>query len=330
MWHTGQRSHVCPHCNKAFFQKGHLTQHLMIHSGGRPHECQQCHKTFIFKFDLNRHMKIHQERGYSCQQCGRSFLKQVMLDEHHLKCKGKPSSPSRSSLSSGTSATSAFNPVLAADHIAKMAQRLREQQQQNSAFTSLLIEQNKQNNNNLIPPPLFCVICKSSFTNQSAFAIHTYMHHLTTVPPPVLDTTVAALGSNSTVVGPGAILGSGNGSDVDPATDTSCASSPQKASPLQLESCLESSQSSVSPSSSSTTSGRISEPGCKDCNGSWLKIQELETKIDKKNEEFDTYRHMVKMIVSSVSTILSQSNPDQNNFLINHANNIFKQLQNSL
>lgn len=70
------------------FQKGHLTQHLMIHAGGRPHQCPLCQKTFIFKFDLNRHMKIHAERGFSCDKCGRSFLKQMQLDEHMLKCKG--------------------------------------------------------------------------------------------------------------------------------------------------------------------------------------------------------------------------------------------------
>uniref|UniRef100_A0A915JZ99 C2H2-type domain-containing protein n=1 Tax=Romanomermis culicivorax TaxID=13658 RepID=A0A915JZ99_ROMCU len=60
-----ERTHICPQCNKAFFQKGHLTQHLMIHQGGRPHACHLCPKTFIFKFDLNRHMKIHAERVQS-------------------------------------------------------------------------------------------------------------------------------------------------------------------------------------------------------------------------------------------------------------------------
>ena len=43
----------------------------------------------IIQFDLNRHMKIHAERGYSCNQCGRSFIRQLSLDEHALKCKGK-------------------------------------------------------------------------------------------------------------------------------------------------------------------------------------------------------------------------------------------------
>ncbi|EFO94640.1 hypothetical protein CRE_15848 [Caenorhabditis remanei] len=371
MWHTGERSHVCPHCNKAFFQKGHLTQHLMIHSGGRPHECPQCHKTFIFKFDLNRHMKIHQERGFSCLQCGRSFLKQVMLDEHHLKCKGKPSSPIRSLLTPTMKAglENAFavkqeQIVLSPETIAKMAQKLLIQQQENqrSAFKTLLVKQqenilNNNNNNETnilknedikvggfeIPAPtlsinLTCMLCKSQFNNQSSFTLHMYMQHFTNQNPHLsIDSTLLNLPhhhhSHPTI-------SMGNeptplGSDSDPATDTSCASSPQKTSPLQLmeSSCLE--QSSVSPSSSSGASPQptISESSttssCKDCTNSWQRVHDLEQQVLKKDEEFENYRQMTRQLISNVSNFLTTTATPENMFMMNAAN-VFTQIKNTL
>uniref|UniRef100_A0A8R1HX05 C2H2-type domain-containing protein n=1 Tax=Caenorhabditis japonica TaxID=281687 RepID=A0A8R1HX05_CAEJA len=356
MWHTGERSHVCPHCNKAFFQKGHLTQHLMIHSGGRPHECPQCHKTFIFKFDLNRHMKIHQERGFSCLQCGRSFMKQTMLDEHHLKCKGKPSSPIRSLLTptmrAGLENSFSMKPspetlILTPETIAKMAQKLLIQQQQENAFGTLLVKQenilNNNNNNNqsmdknvvfgassnvkfeipappVLPPlSLTCMICNSSFNSQNAFTLHMYMYHIS---PPALSVDSTLLSSQSEP-----------SSDVDPSTDTSCSSSPQKASPLTLESasCLE--QSSVSPSSSSGASPQptVSESSttsssCKDCLGSWRRVHDLEQQVVKKDEEFENYRQMTRQLVTNVSNFLSSTASPDNLFMLN----VFTQLKNTL
>ncbi|CAB3410076.1 unnamed protein product [Caenorhabditis bovis] len=321
MWHTGQRSHVCPHCNKAFFQKGHLTQHLMIHSGGRPHECQQCHKTFIFKFDLNRHMKIHQERGYSCQQCGRSFLKQIMLDEHYLKCKGKMSSPSRST-------SSPIKPIPLTTDLAKVAQKIfaqQQEQQQRAALSSLLIKQDQGLNNNIPSIPLICMICKATFNNQSAFAIHTYMHHIASNTASVENQfNIFNAPSSSSISSASSSSSSDHQVQVDaadPGTDTSCASSPQKASPVPLETQVRASSSSISPASQATD-------GCKECASNWQRIQELEAQINAKNEEFENYRHMIKLVVSTVGGLLNQSAPD--NLFVTHASNIFKQLQNSL
>ncbi|CCD72303.1 C2H2-type domain-containing protein [Caenorhabditis elegans] len=370
MWHTGERSHVCPHCNKAFFQKGHLTQHLMIHSGGRPHECPQCHKTFIFKFDLNRHMKIHQERGFSCQQCGRSFLKQVMLDEHHLKCKGKPSSPIRSLLTptmkAGLESAISIKPpqesmILSSETIAKMAQKLLIQQQENhrNALNTLLVKQHENilnnNNNNesnilngsvmhkdagfeipapTIPLSLTCMICKSQFNSQPSFTLHMYMHHIANQNPNLsIDSTHIHHTHQPTTIShqndPTPL-----GSDSDLATDTSCASSPQKTSPLQLleSSCLE--QSSVSPSSSSgaspqPTASESSTSSCKDCTNSWQRVHDLEQQMVKKDEEFENYKQMTKQIIANVSNFLTNTATPDNMFMMN-AVNVFTHLKNTL
>ncbi|ULT94576.1 hypothetical protein L3Y34_003790 [Caenorhabditis briggsae] len=369
MWHTGERSHVCPHCNKAFFQKGHLTQHLMIHSGGRPHECPQCHKTFIFKFDLNRHMKIHQERGFSCQQCGRSFLKQAMLDEHHLKCKGKPSSPIRSLLTptmkAGLESFSVKQEpiVLSPETIAKMAQKLLIQQQENqrSALNNLLVKQQQENilnnnNNNetnilnnkdlafetpvpALPLNLTCMLCKSQFNNQSSFTLHMYMYHFANQNTNLsLDSTLLSFPQHhhpvlqtATTIDPVTL-----GSDSDPATDTSCASSPQKTSPLQLleSTCLD--QSSVSPMSSSGASPQptasessTTSSSCKDCSNSWQRIQDLEQQVLKKDEEFEAYKKMTKQLITNVSSYLTSTQTPENMFMMNAAN-VFTQIKNSL
>lgn len=152
-----------------------------------------------------------------------------------------------------------------------------------------------------IPLSLTCMICKSQFNSQPSFTLHMYMHHIANQNPNLsIDSTHIHHTHQPTTIShqndPTPL-----GSDSDLATDTSCASSPQKTSPLQLleSSCLE--QSSVSPSSSSgaspqPTASESSTSSCKDCTNSWQRVHDLEQQMVKKDEEFENYKQMTKQV----------------------------------
>jgi KRAB domain-containing zinc finger protein len=58
--HTGEKSHVCTVCNKAFTQRISLKRHSRIHTGEKPFECVVCREAFSLKRDLKRHCeKVH-------------------------------------------------------------------------------------------------------------------------------------------------------------------------------------------------------------------------------------------------------------------------------
>ena len=57
--HSGEKSNKCNQCGYAFFQAGHLGEHLKTHSGEKLHKCNQCDYASSYAGTLNRHMKTH-------------------------------------------------------------------------------------------------------------------------------------------------------------------------------------------------------------------------------------------------------------------------------
>ncbi|GMT23826.1 hypothetical protein PFISCL1PPCAC_15123, partial [Pristionchus fissidentatus] len=264
MWHTGERSHVCPHCSKAFFQKGHLTQHLMIHAGGRPHVCILCSKTFIFKFDLNRHMKIHSERGHNCTKCHRSFLKQSSLEDHAVKCKG------------GIQRTFSSTPTT-------------------PTTSALFLQKSLPLTPVISSSPYSCMLCGHMNISTSDLALHLSMVHfpsapLPQMPEPVkleLDLPLSAVSSpnkmdeNLSAFFP---IKTEEMTTIDTATNSSCASSPQKASPLGSASpSMEDSRDLNTPPMAFECPTK-----CITCEGSAARIAQLEAALEATTTQLNT------------------------------------------
>ena len=54
-----KKSNKCNQCDYAFFQAGHLREHLKMHSGKKLCGCNQCDYASSYASTLNRHLKTH-------------------------------------------------------------------------------------------------------------------------------------------------------------------------------------------------------------------------------------------------------------------------------
>ena len=83
--HTGEKLHICAHCNKSFGLAGNLKTHLLIHEGVKLHKCAQCDKSFSQVGDLKRHLTMHTgKKLHKCTQCDKSFSEARLLKTHQL------------------------------------------------------------------------------------------------------------------------------------------------------------------------------------------------------------------------------------------------------
>lgn len=83
----------CSLCEKAFFRKGLLTDHLTTHLSEPPGTCLICCKNIGTKRnDVRRHMMIHSgEKPFSCHNCGMKFNRKFTLRHHAKLCtQGEP------------------------------------------------------------------------------------------------------------------------------------------------------------------------------------------------------------------------------------------------
>ena len=87
----GKETKFCTYCGKAFKQKRHLNDHLLMHTGEKPHQCTACGKCFARKNHLKEHNRIHTgEKPYQCAECGKNFRKRSHLNQHMLVHTGHP------------------------------------------------------------------------------------------------------------------------------------------------------------------------------------------------------------------------------------------------
>ncbi|XP_074540910.1 uncharacterized protein LOC141801671 [Halichoeres trimaculatus] len=80
---TGDKSHGCTECGKAFKTKWGLIMHVRLHTGEKLLSCSVCDRKFNKKDHLRSHMKVHtEEKPFSCSDCGKKFKHKCSLKPH--------------------------------------------------------------------------------------------------------------------------------------------------------------------------------------------------------------------------------------------------------
>ncbi|XP_017865891.1 PREDICTED: transcription factor grauzone [Drosophila arizonae] len=77
---------VC--CNKKFYKRSFLTDHIDRHSNPEKFKCQLCDRTFADKQCLRNHELLkHQpdeQKKFMCEHCPKRYTKQYLLDQHRI------------------------------------------------------------------------------------------------------------------------------------------------------------------------------------------------------------------------------------------------------
>jgi len=83
-WGKKTKCHPCHYCEKAFFSKAQLQDHIKKHEGSPGYCCDSCGKAFYRKDCLTIHTKsVHfGERKFTCQTCGKKFINNYKLERH--------------------------------------------------------------------------------------------------------------------------------------------------------------------------------------------------------------------------------------------------------
>ncbi|XP_066955861.1 zinc finger protein OZF-like [Macrobrachium rosenbergii] len=80
---TGDKPFMCKECGKEFSVKDHLINHMRMHTGEKPFMCKECGKEFSVKDHLINHMRMHTgEKPFMCKECGKVFSMKNYLTQH--------------------------------------------------------------------------------------------------------------------------------------------------------------------------------------------------------------------------------------------------------
>lgn len=84
--HTKEKAYPCTLCDKVFYLKARLKDHMVSHSGKKEHVCDICGIEFFLMNRLKMHKKVVHVQGkpFLCDLCGTGFKSKVTLKQHHL------------------------------------------------------------------------------------------------------------------------------------------------------------------------------------------------------------------------------------------------------
>ena len=82
-----EKKHVCTTCNKSFFKKSRLNEHLVIHTGEKPYKCNACGKGFSLRDNMRKHektycAKLEKTLDIACDLCSSMFKTAEYLKRH--------------------------------------------------------------------------------------------------------------------------------------------------------------------------------------------------------------------------------------------------------
>ncbi|KAF2352908.1 Zinc finger C2H2-type [Trinorchestia longiramus] len=81
--HRTPRPYACPICNKRFNHKNYVNLHMRVHTGEKPYKCNLCSRSYSHKTSYVIHMRIHKgDRPYSCGECGKKCYDKSGLTSH--------------------------------------------------------------------------------------------------------------------------------------------------------------------------------------------------------------------------------------------------------
>ncbi len=70
------------HSFAGFKEKQKLRRHMLVHTGEKSHSCDLCGRAFALKHNLTSHMRIHNGKGRFCRYCGKMFTQGKNMREH--------------------------------------------------------------------------------------------------------------------------------------------------------------------------------------------------------------------------------------------------------
>ncbi|XP_065365381.1 transcription factor grauzone-like [Calliphora vicina] len=77
-------------CNKKFYNRGPLADHLRVHENPNYFKCTLCGRILAHRMSYENHLEFHKqsnetrERIFSCEKCDKSFFKKAVYDRHIL------------------------------------------------------------------------------------------------------------------------------------------------------------------------------------------------------------------------------------------------------
>ena len=77
-----ERSFPCPHCDRVYHVKDHLTRHVKVEHDKERLQCDVCSKLFCDKSALARHLLYHGEPKFECDECPEKFREGRHLKRH--------------------------------------------------------------------------------------------------------------------------------------------------------------------------------------------------------------------------------------------------------